>query len=56
VNYAIGEIAKMLRVSTQSLRNWENQGKIPQIQRRPTGIREYTDSDIEAIKRHLKMK
>lgn len=51
--YSIGEVAKMLRVSPQALRNWENQGSIPKPYRRPTDRREYTEADIEAIKQFL---
>lgn len=51
--YSIGEIAKMLGVSRESLRSWEKQGLIPKPHRRPTNIREYTDEGIKAIKQFL---
>lgn len=51
--YSIGQTAGLLRVSVQSLRNWERQSKIPQPQRRPTGMREYTEADIEKIRNFL---
>lgn len=54
--YGIGTVARMLRVSPQSLRIWEQQGKISQPQRRPTGMREYTEADIEAIRKYLESK
>ena len=54
--YSIGEVAKMLRVSPQSLRSWQKQGLIPQVGRRPTNQREYTDANIEAIKEFLSQK
>ncbi len=51
--YSIGEVAKMLNVSPQALRNWENQRLILKPQRRPTNRREYTDDDIKAIQKYL---
>ena len=56
MSYSIGEIAKMLRISRESLRNWEAQGLIPKPNRRPTDIRSYSDEDIEAIKEMLSQK
>lgn len=54
MTYSISEVAKMLRVSSQSLRTWEKKGFIPKPDRRPTGRREFTDEDIKAIKEYLK--
>jgi len=54
MNCSIGQVAKMLGISVQSLRNWEKQGIIPKPKRRPTNHREYADADIEAIKEYLK--
>jgi len=56
MTYSIGEVAKMLRVSTQSLRAWEKQRLIPEPQRRPTNIREYTEGDIKTIREFLNKK
>lgn len=53
MGYSIGRAAEILNVSVQSLRSWENQGLIPKPERRPTGRREYSDEDIEAIKEYL---
>ena len=53
MEYHIGEVAKMFRVSPQTLRRYEKQGLIPKPYRRPTNIREYTDEDIKAIKQFL---
>ena len=52
----IGEVSRMLNVSTSTLRNWEQQGKIPQAQRRPCGMRIYRMEDIESIRQFLKTK
>lgn len=56
MTYSIGEVAKMFRVSTQSLRCWEKQNLIPKPYRRPTNFREYSDADIEAIREFLSQK
>ncbi len=53
MTYSIGTAAKILEVSSQSLRKWEKQGLIPKPHRRPTDRREYTDDDIKAIKEYL---
>lgn len=53
MGYSIGRTAELLNVSVQSLRNWEKQNAIPRPDRRPTGHREYTEADIEAIKEYL---
>ena len=36
MTYSIGEVAKKLNVSPQSLRNWEREGLIVKPDRRPT--------------------
>lgn len=54
--YTIGEVAKMLEVSRESLRNWEKLGCIPKVYRRPTNRREYTEVNIETIKEFLDQK
>jgi len=54
--YSISVAAKILEVSSQSLRKWEKQGQIPAPHRRPTGRREYSDSDLAAIKQYLNKK
>lgn len=51
--YSIGEVAKMMKVSDESLRSWEKKGLIPKPGRRPTNHREYTDYDIKAIEDFL---
>ena len=56
MTYKIGEIAKKLNVSVDSLRRWESENLIPKPHRRPTGIRMYTDADIKAISEFLNKK
>ena len=53
MDYSIGEVAKILEVSPQSLRNWEKQGLIPKPHRRPTDLRQYTKEDIQTIKQFI---
>jgi len=52
--YSIGEVAKILEVSPQSIRLWEKMGFIPSPRRTLTNRRLYTDEDVSAIKRFLK--
>jgi DNA-binding transcriptional MerR regulator len=54
--YSIGQVAKMLGVSRESLRSWERQGFIPKPMRILNNLRRYTDADIEAIKEFLSQK
>lgn len=53
MTYRIGEVARMMEVSVQSLRRWEEQGFILSIHRSPTNRRIYTETDITAIKEYL---
>ena len=56
MTYSIGEVAKMLEVSSASLRSWEKEGLIPKPYRRPTNRRRYTQEDIKAIREFLNQK
>ncbi len=56
MNYSIGEVAKMLGVSRESLRSWETQGFITKPYRNLTNLRRYTDTDVKAIKEFLSQK
>ena len=53
MTYSIGMAAKILEVSSQSLRKWEKQGLIPAPHRRPTSRREFSEQDLQAIKEYL---
>lgn len=44
-----GEAAKMLGVSTRTLANWTDQGRLQAIRLPGTGYRRYRRADIEAL-------
>ena len=47
----IGEVAKLIGRSTQTIKRWEDTGKIPQSTRQKSNNwRIYSPSDVEAIK------
>jgi excisionase family DNA binding protein len=47
----IGEVARRLGVSSDSIRRWEDEGKIPKPRRTCGGWRTYTDSEIDELKK-----
>lgn len=53
MEYSIGQVAKMLNVSAESIRNWERQKLIPKCARRPTNVRRFSFEDVEAIRQLL---
>lgn len=51
----IGQASKMIGVSIQTLRRWDNSGKLPSVRKKTTGHRYYKKNDIENyIKDNLK--
>lgn len=46
--YSIGELAKRVKRSPQTLRRWEREGKIT-AKRLPSGHRYYDDTDLQAL-------
>ena len=54
MTYSIGEVAKILDISPQLIRNWENSGFIQKPKRRPTNRRRYSNEDIQKIEEYLK--
>ena len=54
--YSIGEVAKALEISPQSLYQWEQQGFIPKPHRTPTNHRRYSSDNIKAIREFLSQK
>jgi len=43
----ISQASKMIGVSIQTLRRWDDSGKLPSIRKKKTGNRYYTSNDIE---------
>jgi DNA-binding transcriptional MerR regulator len=56
MTYRIGEVARMMRISTQSLRLWEKSETFPRVKRNLLARRSYTDEDIQAIKDFISKK
>jgi len=50
----IQEAAKLLGVSTSTLRKWDNEGKLPAVKISRRGDRRYHSEDIETFLRKLK--
>ncbi len=49
----IGDLTRRFRVSSESLRNWERQGKIPEARRTPGNHRRYSTEHVAAIEKFL---
>ena len=49
MSYTIGELAKKLGITKDSLRYYEKEGLLPHIKRDSSGHRVYSDSDMEWI-------
>ena len=50
MNYKIGEVAKQLGMSIDTLRYYEKEGLLPRIQRSASGTRFFTDKDISRLR------
>ncbi len=50
MTYSIGEVAKKMNVTAYTLRYYDKEGLIPFIERTPSGIRLFKDSDLETLK------
>ena len=50
MQYKIGEVAKLLNISTTTIRFYEQQNLFPKIKRNANGIRVFDDEDIEFLK------
>lgn len=46
----IGELGKQCRVNIDTIRYYERQGLLPQPQRRTSGYRHYSSSDVERLR------
>ena len=47
MTYTIGEIAQRLGLARSALRYYEKEGLLPFVERSDTGIRQFTDIDLE---------
>ncbi|MEH7109265.1 MerR family transcriptional regulator [Bacillus sp. JJ1764] len=48
--YSISEVAKELNLTVYTLRYYDKEGLMPAVERTPSGIRLFKDSDIAALK------
>lgn len=48
--YSIGEVAAEFNVSISTLRYYDKENLIPNLQKSPTGIRQFTSKNLETIK------
>ncbi|MGF6950421.1 DNA-binding transcriptional MerR regulator [Neobacillus sp. B4I6] len=48
--YSISEVAKELNLTVYTLRYYDKEGLIPFVERTPSGIRVFKESDIDALK------
>jgi len=49
-DYTIGEVARQLAMSVDTLRYYEKIGLLPKVNRAESGIRRYRDKDISRLK------
>lgn len=50
MTYSIGEISKMLDISTSTLRYYDKEGLLPLVNRTSGNIRTFDDADVECLK------
>lgn len=48
--YSIGEVAKMLNISISTLRYYDKEGLLINLERDKSGIRAFSDKDIDALR------
>lgn len=48
--YSIGEISNLMHISISALRYYDKEGLIPNIKRDKSGIRKFTENDINALR------
>ena len=48
--YTVGEVAKLLNVAPSTLRYYESEGLLPEVERTESGRRRYSDRDVEACR------
>ena len=50
MNYSIGEVSRMFGLPQSTLRYYDKEGLLPQIQRQGTGIRRFDEQAVEALR------
>lgn len=50
MNYSIGEVSRMFGLPQSTLRYYDKEGLLPQIQRQGAGIRRFDEQAIEALR------
>lgn len=50
MTYTVGEVAKLLSVAPSTLRYYESEGLLPEVERTESGRRRYSDRDVEACR------
>ena len=50
MNYSIGEVSRMFDLPASTLRYYDKEGLLPNIQRQGTGIRRFDQQTIEALR------
>lgn len=47
--YSIGQVAKMFNISIYTLRYYDKEGIIPNLEKTSSGIRKFTEKDLETL-------
>ncbi|MFS0869070.1 MerR family transcriptional regulator [Paenibacillus xylanilyticus] len=50
MTYSISEVAKELNLTVYTLRYYDKEGLMPFVERTPSGVRKFKDSDIDFLK------
>ena len=50
MTYSIGEMAKILGVNPSTLRYYDKEGLLPFVKKTPSGLRNFSDQDIELLR------
>lgn len=48
--YSISEVAKMMNLTVHTLRYYDKEGLMPFVERTPSGVRLFKESDLDALK------
>lgn len=50
MTYSISEVAKMMNLTVHTLRYYDKEGLLPFVERTPSGIRLFKESDLDALR------